>query len=130
MVLDHLRGNRRLVDEHEARRIEARLLGFQLGARGGDVRTILLGGVQSFLRNGDAGGWVYGLERKAEGLRSPMEIVNHPGAVSDLVGGRARVYIFHPVLHRVVEQHCDLARRGGHCFGLADARREPSVEGA
>lgn len=48
MVPDHLRRDRRLVDEHEARRIEARLLGLQLGARGGYVRTILLGGVQSF----------------------------------------------------------------------------------
>jgi hypothetical protein len=48
MVPDHLRRDRRLVDEHEARRIEALLLSFQLGTRGGDVRTILLGGVQSF----------------------------------------------------------------------------------
>ena len=48
MVADHLRRDRRLVDEHEARRIETRLLGLQLGARSGYVRTILLGGVQSF----------------------------------------------------------------------------------
>jgi hypothetical protein len=48
MVPDHLRRDGRLIDEHEARRIEARLIGFQLGARGGDVRTILLGGVQRF----------------------------------------------------------------------------------
>ena len=48
MVPDHLRRDRRLVDEDEARRIELGLLGLQLGARGGDVRTILLGGVQSF----------------------------------------------------------------------------------
>jgi hypothetical protein len=93
-------------------------------------RQVLLGRSNAFLRNGNAWGWVYGLERKAEGFRSPMQIVNHPCAVSGLVGGRARVYIFHPVLHRVIEQHCDLARRGGHCFGFADARREPSVEGA
>jgi hypothetical protein len=85
---------------------------------------------KGFLRNGDAGRWVYGLEHKAEGLRSPMQIVNHPRAVSGLIGRRTRVYIFHPVLHGIVEQHCDLARRGGHCLGLADARREPSVEGA
>src|SRR5208282_5187466 len=38
-----------------------------------------------FLRNGDSGRWVYGLEHKAEGLRSPMQIVNHPRAVSGLV---------------------------------------------
>ena len=47
MVPDHLRRDRRLVDEHEARRI-TRLLGLQLGARSGYVRSILLGGVQSF----------------------------------------------------------------------------------
>ena len=48
MVPDHLRRDRRLVDEHEARRIELGLLGFQLGSRCSDVRTILLGGVQRF----------------------------------------------------------------------------------
>jgi len=48
MVPDHLRRDRRLVDEHETRRLKARLLGLQLGARGGNVRTVLLGGVQSF----------------------------------------------------------------------------------
>jgi hypothetical protein len=48
VVPDHLRRDRRLVDEHQTRRIEARLLGFQLGARSRDVKTILLGGVQSF----------------------------------------------------------------------------------
>ena len=48
VVPDHLRRHRRLVDEHEARRFELGLLGLQLGACGGDIRTILLGGVQSF----------------------------------------------------------------------------------
>jgi hypothetical protein len=44
----HFRRDRRFVDEHEARRIERRLLGLQLGACRGDVRSILLGGVQEF----------------------------------------------------------------------------------
>lgn len=48
MMPDHLGRDCRLIDEHQARRIELGLLGFQLGARGGDVRTILLRGVQSF----------------------------------------------------------------------------------
>jgi hypothetical protein len=48
VVSDHLGRDRRLVDEHQAQRIEARLLGSQLGARGSDVRPILLGGVQRF----------------------------------------------------------------------------------
>ena len=45
---DHLRCDRRLIDEDQARRIELGLLGYKLGARGGNVRTILLGGVQRF----------------------------------------------------------------------------------
>ena len=32
--------------------------------------------------------------------------------------------------HGVVEQHCDLAGRGGHRLGLADAGREPPIKGA
>ncbi|MBJ6915489.1 hypothetical protein JG636_18890, partial [Vibrio cholerae] len=45
---DHLGRNRRLVDEHKARRIKPGLLGLQLGTRCSDSRTILFGGVQSF----------------------------------------------------------------------------------
>jgi hypothetical protein len=41
---------RRLVDEDEARRIKLGLLDLQLGTRRSDIiRTILFGGVQSFL---------------------------------------------------------------------------------
>jgi hypothetical protein len=47
-VPDHLRRDRRLIDKIKAPRIENALLGFELGACGGDVRTILLGGAQSF----------------------------------------------------------------------------------
>ena len=45
---DHLRRDRCLVDEDQARRIELGLLGYKRGARDGNVRTILLGGVQRF----------------------------------------------------------------------------------
>jgi hypothetical protein len=48
VVSDHLRCDRRLINKDKAPRIENRLLGFELGACGGDVRTILLGGAQSF----------------------------------------------------------------------------------
>jgi hypothetical protein len=48
VVADHLGRNRCLVDEHEPRCNELGLFGPQLRARGRDVRTILLGGVQSF----------------------------------------------------------------------------------
>ena len=45
---DHLCCDRRLVNKHEATHIEGSLLGLQLSARGGNVRTDLLGGVESF----------------------------------------------------------------------------------
>ena len=45
---DHLCCDRSLVNEHQAPDIELGLLGLQLGKRGGDVRTGLLGGVESF----------------------------------------------------------------------------------
>ena len=40
------------------------------------------------------------------------------------------VDVFHSTTHGVVEQDCDLACRGGHRLGLANARREPPEEGA
>lgn len=48
IVPDHLRRDRRLINKHETPRIEDRLLGFQLGACGHDIRTVLLGGVERF----------------------------------------------------------------------------------
>jgi hypothetical protein len=43
-----LRRDRRLIYKDKAPRIENGLLGFELRACGGDVRTILLGGAQRF----------------------------------------------------------------------------------
>jgi hypothetical protein len=48
IAADHLRGDRRLIDENEVRRAELGLLSFQRSAPGNNVRAILLGGVQSF----------------------------------------------------------------------------------
>src|ERR1700721_4870530 len=81
-----------------------------------------------FLRN-DAGGCRFdGLENKAECLGAPMQIVDHPRAVTGLVEGRAGVDVLHPGTQGVVEQDCNLARRGVVRLRLADARREPPVE--
>ena len=85
---------------------------------------------ERFLRNGDAECRLHGLENEAECLGAPMQIVDHPRAVACLVERRAGIDVLHSVTHGVVEQDCDLARRGGHRLGLADARREPPVEGA
>lgn len=41
---DHLRRDRRLINKDETPHIKTGLLGYELGACGGDVRTILLGG--------------------------------------------------------------------------------------
>ena len=46
VVPDHRRRDCCLVDEDEAGRIEFRLLGIERGAPGGNITTILLGGVQ------------------------------------------------------------------------------------
>jgi hypothetical protein len=48
IVPNHLRRDRRLINKDKAPHIENGLLGLELGACGGDVRTILLGGAQSF----------------------------------------------------------------------------------
>jgi hypothetical protein len=45
VVADHLRRDRGLVDEDEARRIELGLFGFERSALRGNVRAILLRGV-------------------------------------------------------------------------------------
>jgi hypothetical protein len=43
-VPDHFRRDRRLINKDEAPRIKTGLLGYELGACGGNVGTILLGG--------------------------------------------------------------------------------------
>ena len=48
VLADHLGRNRRLVDEHETRGLQLRLLGFEFSARCRNIRSILLGGVQCF----------------------------------------------------------------------------------
>ena len=75
----------------------------------------------AFLRNGDGGCRLNGLERKAKDLCAPMQIVYDPGSIAGLVERRARVDVVHPVAHGVVEQDGDLSRRGGDRLGLADA---------
>ena len=57
-----------------------------------------------------------------------MQIMDYPRAVACLVERRTGIDVLHSVTYGVVEQDCDLARRGGHRLGLADARREPPVE--
>ena len=48
VVPGHFRRDRGLIDEDEARRAQLGLLGLQRSSLGGNVRPILLGGVQSF----------------------------------------------------------------------------------
>ena len=40
------------------------------------------------------------LEDKAEGLGAPMQVVDDPRTITDLVGGRARVDVVHPFLRK------------------------------
>ena len=48
IVPDHLCRDCRLINKHKTQRFEDRLLGFQRGARGSNVRTILLRGAERF----------------------------------------------------------------------------------
>jgi len=57
-----------------------------------------------------------------------MQIMDQPLAVACLVERRAWIDVLHSVTYSVIEQDCDLARRGRHRLGLANARREPPVE--
>src|SRR6267154_764129 len=61
------------------------------------------------------------LENEAECLGTPMQIVDHSRPVTRLVGRGPGIDIVHSVSHSIVEQNCDLAGRGGHGLGLADA---------
>jgi transposase-like protein len=83
-----------------------------------------------FLRNDDVSFRLHWLENKAECFGATMKIRNHPRAVACLVERCTGVDVLHSVAHGVVEQNRDLARGGGDRLGLADARREPPVEGA
>ena len=73
-------------------------------------------------RNGSTYFRLQGLENKAECLGTPMQIVDHSRPVTRLVGPGPGIDIVHSVSHSIVEQNCDLAGRGGHGLGLADAR--------
>ena len=57
-----------------------------------------------------------------------MQIMDQPLAVACLVERRAWIDVLHSVTYSVIEQDCDLARRGRHRLGLANARRKPPVE--
>src|SRR3984893_13555236 len=92
-----------------------------VGGRAIDVK-------KKFLRNGGARGHLHGLENKSECLGAPMQIIDDSSAVACLVERRAGIDVLHSVPYGVIEQDCDLARRGRHRLGLADARREPPVE--
>jgi hypothetical protein len=85
---------------------------------------------ERFQRNGATGRGLNWLKNKAECLGAPMQVFDHPVTVLAVVERRTRVDIFHSVTHGVVEQGRNLASCGGHSLGLADARREPSVESA
>ena len=77
---------------------------------------------QQFLRNGSPDFRLQWLENKAECLGASMQIADHSRPVTRLVGRGPAIDIVHSVSHSIVEQNCDLAGRGGHGLGLADAR--------
>src|SRR5271165_5513714 len=86
----HIGGDCCLVDKYEAGGIKPALLTDPASARASHVGALALLRPQAFLRNGNSSCRLEGLEREAEGLRAPMQIVDHPRAVSGLVERRAR----------------------------------------
>src|SRR5450759_4237343 len=106
----HFSIGRSLVDEHQTGRIKHALLSNPATARPSDVCSFLLRRAQAFLRNGHSRGRRHGLEHEAEGLGAPMQIVDDPRAVADLVRRRARVDVIHTVTHGIVEENRYLAR--------------------
>ena len=64
--------DRSLVDKNEPGRIKKTLLSYPTSACSRNVLSLPFSSLQAFLRNGDAGGWVNGLEYEAEGLGSAM----------------------------------------------------------
>src|ERR1700749_3753223 len=78
----HLGVGGSLIDEHQRGRIKQTLFAHPASACPRYVRALLLRRAQAFLRNGNGGRWLYGLEHEAEGLRSPMQGVYYSRAVS------------------------------------------------
>ena len=64
--------DRSLVDKNEPGRIKKTLLSYPTSACSRNVLSLPFSSLQAFLRNGDAGRWVNGLEYEAEGLGSAM----------------------------------------------------------
>ena len=60
------------------------------------------------------------LRQRSDDLSKSLD-VDHPRTVACLIERRAGIDILHSMTHGVIEQNCDLAGRGGHGLGLADA---------
>ncbi len=69
------------------------------------------------------------MEDEAKGLGTPMQVLDDPGTITGLVGGRAGVDVVHPVTQSVIKENRDLARSRGDRLDFADARGEPPVKG-
>ena len=81
----HVGADRSLVDKDQPGRIKHALLSYPTSARASHVCSLSLFGLQAFLRNGSRRCRSEGVEREAKDLRAPMQVVNHPRAVSGLV---------------------------------------------
>src|SRR6188472_2986371 len=74
-----------LVDKHQPSGVKHALLSYPTSASASNIGSFLLCRVQAFLRNGSWRCRSEGVEREAKDLRAPMQVVNHPRAVSGLV---------------------------------------------
>ena len=69
-------------------------------------------------------------QAKAEVFGALSEATHDASAVLRITGSGAWVDVDDVVFERAIDQHRELARRGGDGFGLADAEGHPPIERA
>jgi hypothetical protein len=123
-VTDHFRRDCGLVNEHQARRLKRKLLGFQRGARSRNIRTILLGGVQSFFERD-----LVTIVEAPDRARSNLELLCAAEPQADVIERQVRLRgdkIEQPLL-MLVQRRAAMAGAG---LGLDAADCRPALDPA
>jgi len=108
VVTNHFRRDRGLVNEHQARRPKRRLLGFQRGAGSRNIRTILLGGVQTFFERD-----LLTIVEAPDRARSNLELLRAAEPQADVIERQVRLRsdkIEQPLLMLVAGSETDPVR--------------------
>jgi hypothetical protein len=124
MVTDHFRRDRGLLNEHQARCLKRRLLGFQRGARSRNIRAILLGGVQSFFERD-----LVTIVEATDRTRSNLELLRAAEPQANVIERQVRLRgdKIEQLLVMLVQRRTVMARAG---LGLDAAGRHPALDPA